>query len=412
MRRCQLGLIDLVGIPTVALWVAAVSSLAACSPRIAACVGPHARLEACPAPVVSCSNHCTEKGYDLPDLKVAGNQLVIGERVAVLHGVNRSGSEYECFQPGDRAWAFDGPVDQPAIDALRSWKINFVRVPLNEECWLGINGAGVDANGVGFTALRYQRLIVRFVEDLNRNGIYVILSLQAVAPGTLLSSGPEGVPMADADHAVDFWKSVAATFHANHAVVFDLFNEPHLDHADRADLQGVDPWACWRDGCVVNALKQPGGLTYRAVGMQDLVTAIRSAGASQPLMIGGLDYANDLAKWRQYQPIDLYQQSIASVHIYGGNRCRDANCWNEQLAPLHAFVPVVIGEFGEDDCTHRFVDTVMAWADRAQISYLAWAWDCGGTWTCEGGPTLISAYDGTPTNYGVGVRDHLRALPP
>jgi endoglucanase len=43
---------------------------------------------------------------------------------------------------------------------------------------------------------------------------------------------------------------------------------------------------------------------------------------------------------------------------------------------------------------------------------LEWTWDATsvGGWTCSGGPSLIKTYDGTPTNYGVGLRDHLLAL--
>ena len=52
----------------------------------------------------------------------------------------------------------------------------------------------------------------------------------------------------------------------------------------------------------------------------------------------------------------------------------------------------------------------MRWADRHGISYLAWAWNAGGDWPCRGGPTLVEDYDGTPTAFGIGFRDHLRAL--
>ena len=49
----------------------------------------------------------------------------------------------------------------------------------------------------------------------------------------------------------------------------------------------------------------------------------------------------------------------------------------------------------------------MGWADDAGISYLAWTWD---TWPDCGNPVLITSYEGTPTAYGAGVRDHLAAL--
>ncbi|MDI6106017.1 hypothetical protein QLQ12_46375 [Actinoplanes sp. NEAU-A12] len=43
-----------------------------------------------------------------------------------------------------RSWfhseARQQPVDQTSIDAMKTWNIHAVRVPLNEECWLGVNG--------------------------------------------------------------------------------------------------------------------------------------------------------------------------------------------------------------------------------------------------------------------------------
>src|SRR5580765_5032834 len=69
---------------------------------------------------------------------VEGNHLVDGDGdVVLLVGLNRSGSEYACAQ----GWGiFDGPVDGPSIAAMKTWKPQIVRVPLNEDCWLGING--------------------------------------------------------------------------------------------------------------------------------------------------------------------------------------------------------------------------------------------------------------------------------
>ena len=67
-----------------------------------------------------------------------GNQLVDSAGRAVrLKGVNRSGTEYACAQ----GWGFfDGPSDSSSIAAIAAWQANAVRVPLNETCWLAING--------------------------------------------------------------------------------------------------------------------------------------------------------------------------------------------------------------------------------------------------------------------------------
>lgn len=52
----------------------------------------------------------------------------------------------------------------------------------------------------------------------------------------------------------------------------------------------------------------------------------------------------------------------------------------------------------------------MAWADSRRVSYLGWAWNIGNGWTCEAGPSLIDDYDGSPSPFGSGLRDHLRRL--
>src|SRR3954454_20051278 len=92
-------------------------------------------------------------------LHVRGSHLVDHGRSVRLLGVNRSGTEYMCTDGyGD---VFDGPHDQASVTAMRSWRINAVRVPLNESCWL--------------RSRRYRRAIVRWVRLLRRNHLYVIL---------------------------------------------------------------------------------------------------------------------------------------------------------------------------------------------------------------------------------------------
>src|ERR1700730_9885425 len=74
-----------------------------------------------------------------PELSVRGNHLVNWRRTIVrLTGVNRSGAEYACAH----VWGiWDAPTDTNlAIRAMTAWHINSVRIPLNEDCWLGING--------------------------------------------------------------------------------------------------------------------------------------------------------------------------------------------------------------------------------------------------------------------------------
>ena len=72
-----------------------------------------------------------------PSLHVSAGTILDGTGTpVVLHGVNRSGSEFACV--GGFGF-FDGPTDAASIVAMKAWNINAVRVPLNEDCWLGIS---------------------------------------------------------------------------------------------------------------------------------------------------------------------------------------------------------------------------------------------------------------------------------
>lgn len=302
-------------------------------------------------------------------LVVSGNHLVNGAGKTVrLLGVNRSGLEYACVQ----GWGFsDGPVDAASIAAMKTWSIDAVRVPLNESCWLGIDGVKPQYGGAA-----YRRFVVAYVHRLTAANLYVVLDLH------WNHAGQEKMP--DAAHSPAFWSSVARTFRTSRNVVFDLYNEPH-------DVG----WKCWRDGCGPWA------------GMQRLVNAVRSAGGRQPLMLGGLAWSNDLSGWLRWRPRDPLHQLIASFHLYNFNTCDTQSCWDSTVKPVAAVVPVVTGELGENDCAHGFIDTYMPWADAAGVSYLGWTWD---TWNCNSGPALITGYDGTPTAFGAGFRTHLQSL--
>ena len=331
------------------------------------------------------------------NLRISGNKLIDGRgrgHVVQLRGVNRSGTEYACIQ----GWGFfDSPhPDQPdspgMIAAMKSWRINAVRVPLNEDCWLGIN------TPAGRGGAPYQRIIEQYVRELNAAHLYVILDLHVAAPGSTPSIHIDRMP--DADHAPTFWRSVASTFKNNHTLVFDLYNEPN--HVD---------WGCWQQGCTIPAYDDGYGLqpSYRAASMQQLLDAVRSVGAAQPVMAGGINWSLDLSQWLSHPLDDPLHRLAASEHNYGILSPCTGGCRSAILA-VHKHHPVVIGELGETDCRHSYIDGFMRFADRHRLSYLGWTWDAGGGWTCTGGPTLISDYSGTPTPFGIGLRNHLRAL--
>jgi endoglucanase len=286
-----------------------------------------------------------------------------------LQGVNRSGTEYACVQ----GWGvFDGPVDDRAISAMADWGVNTVRVPLNESCWLGL--AGVPSE---FSGEVYRRALTGFVDRLLAAGMTVILDLHW-SSGNGPARGQD--PMPNMTHSPNFWGQVATVFSHRDGVVFEAFNEPHSVG-----------WECWRDGCDGWA------------GVQDLVDAIRGAGASQPIILTGLEWGNDLRGWLEHRPTDPQDALVAGAHVYDFNRCSDPECWDRELGPVAAAVPLVITEFGSSDCSRAWAESLMKWADAHGVSYLAWSWN---TADCRSGPALIDSYGGTPTEYGEAVRRH------
>jgi endoglucanase len=353
---------------------------------------------ASPSPSVSVSQP-PDNGA-APALHVSGNKLLTASGATYrLLGVNRSGGEFSCIQ-GYAMW--NGPMDQASVTAMRSWKIRTVRVPLNEECWVGT----ADVPSGGYSGAQYQQAVKDYVALLVANGITPIVEMhwnygQYTGP----SAGCSDVkatcqkPMPDAQYGSTFWTGVANAFKGNNAVVFDLFNEPYPERASGSSETAG--WKCWRDGGTCP------GITYQVAGFQTLLNAVRATGATNVVMIGGLAYSNDLTQWLQYKPTDPTGNLMAFAHIYNFNSCANTSCYDSQLAPVAASVPLTLSEIGENDCAHGFVDTLMNWADAHGVGYLGWTWN---NWDCSSGPSLITDYNGTATSYGAGLKSHLASV--
>ncbi len=265
---------------------------------------------------------------------------------------------------------------------MMAWHVNAVRIPLNEDCWLNINGINPMYSGAN-----YQQEIQKLVTEAHAAGLVVILDLHWNAPGTMTSGGQ--LNMADADHAPAFWTSVASSYKSDPLVIFDLYNEPH-------DIS----WSCWLSGC-----NSPG---YMTAGMQDLVNAVRATGATNPLMLGGLAYANDLSGWLANKPTDPVNALVGSFHNYNFNACTSSSCWDSTIGTVAAQVPVITGELGENDCGGSYIDPYMSWADTNHVGYLAWTWNPG---NCGQIPSLLNDYTGSPSGFGQAYHDHIVTLP-
>ncbi|HEV2340103.1 MAG TPA: cellulase family glycosylhydrolase [Patescibacteria group bacterium] len=326
-------------------------------------------------------------------LHVEGNRLlnVQGQQV-VLRGVDRSGTEYMCI--GGNNGVFDGPSDGTSIQAMKSWGINAVLIPLNEDCWLGINGA--NPGGIA-----YQQAILTYVNLLENDHIYPILAYMWGASGTQQAKGHPAMP--DADHAATFWTSVATTFSNDQDVIFRLQEEPHLTEGSSQAA-----WQCWKNG---GTFCNEG---FPVVGFQSLVNTVHSTGAKNVLALPGIEWSNDMDQFLSFKPTDPLNNMIAAVDVYPtGNGCGTVSCYDTQYAPVIAQMPLIAGEFGEsvngDICGVTGSNTFMNWMDQHNSGYLAWVWNAWGT-DC-GNLSLITNYMGVPHSpNGVNYKAHLLSL--
>jgi endoglucanase len=218
----------------------------------------------------------------------------------------------------------------------------------------------------------------------------VILDLHWSEGGT---PGTDQVPgaqqeMADAG-SVTFWQEVANEYKSNSRVLFELYNEPKL-------VSGGG-WSVWQNGGSV------GGFT--AVGMNQLYAAVRGTGATNIVILGGIDWAYDLTGVLTH-PIAGAMNLAYAVHPYYNNGKMPGD-WAADWGAVLPMFPVIVTEFGRIDgsCDAGYAQQVLQYANSHQLSWIGWAWypkDCSF-------PSLITGFDGTPTAVGTVVKNALLA---
>jgi hypothetical protein len=291
---------------------------------------------------------------------------------------------------------FDGPSDAASVAAMAAWHIDVVRVPLNEDCWLGINGVPA-----AYAGSNYVNAIVGYVNLLHSYGMYAELSLIWGAPGSAAATSQPAAP--DADHSPAMWQGMAQAFRSDPNVILAPWGETTVD------------WPCFLNGC-------SGQAGYPTAGMQQAVNVMRGAGYQGPIAIPCIDYANVCAdpanggtgtgngNWLSDHPSDPERQLIAEAHVYGKNTCDTVACFNTTMLPiLQAGYPLLWGETGESydfsDCpSTSYIQTLLTWAEQNGVGTQAWTWD---TWGACNTGALISNYNGTPQGaYGTYIQSN------
>ena len=249
-------------------------------------------------------------------IRVCGNRLVDAQGSEVqLRGVNVSGLESVAVYGYSPSNPWGGATGTPTPDwnTIKTWGVNAVRLPLNEASWLGLSC--VDEGGMGSTVTNgvktqntsgttvkadpggnYRATVASSVTEAGAAGLYVILDLHLAAPGNVCPMAQNA--MADADHSVAFWSSVAAAFKGSPHVIFELFNEPFLDGTPA--LVDKTPWPDLLNGggtlsaVLAQTPKAPWQITvnytWHNAGMQQLLDTVRD-GRSAVLVTHALNPA-------------------------------------------------------------------------------------------------------------------------
>jgi endoglucanase len=305
-------------------------------------------VTACPSPRRESPEAVSTPGR----FAVRGNRIVDARgRPFVLRGVQIP----DFPVPALRGGRFQLP--EPQGRYVFAWGANAIRLNLAQELWLADCPAQM-----GGERTTYRRAVDRHVQDATGRGLAVILALAHVeggrATGCARPAPPQLKEMAD-ERSPGFWRAVAARYRDEPLVLFDLFNEPR-DLSDEV----------WHDGGLVT---DRSGRTYRAVGMQALYDAVRSAGARNLVVVGGTRLASDLGVLLR-RPL-AGEGIVVGLHLYCNQCPPDAPALPEDLVvppEVLARYPVAVTEFGwrqSDD--PRFARLVIDWAVARGLGFSA-----------------------------------------
>jgi hypothetical protein len=258
-----------------------------------------------------------------PAVSVRGNRLIdAAGNVLQLRGISFSGFEFVAiggWSLNDPSGGQAGQPNGPRWSAVRAWNANTVRLTLNETSWLGLDC--VDTDGVarnGDPGKNYRSAVATQVQEANAAGLYVILELHWAAPGNACPMVQ--TQMANMDHSIAFWTSVATTFMANSSVLFSLYNEPYFYGLSSPQ----DEWSALMRGGTLSYYPATSGTSkYRDImvmwssaGMQAMLDAVRGAGATNVVLISGVEFGNNMSNWLANMPHDTLNQIAAVWHPY------------------------------------------------------------------------------------------------
>jgi hypothetical protein len=270
----------------------------------------------------------------------------------LLRGVNRSGFEYS--RPGEAGFLAAARLTEEEIRTLcLDHRCNILRFPFNQD-W-ALRGCGARS------AEEYLAALDQAIAWAAKYGAYSLLDLQWLDAERVWGPGDNRVPPLPDDESEFLWRTLAARYRSEPAVLIDILNEPH--HVT------WDEWTPW---------------AYR------LIDAVREVNPDALLFVSGIDWGYDL---RGY-PLDR-EGLVYSTHVYKPR----GSAWQECFGNLSATHPVFAAEWGGEDKDLAWGTRLADYFDSLGIGWTAWS-------VCDR-PRLMA--NGTPTAFGSIVFDRLRA---
>ncbi len=298
------------------------------------------------------------------DASATGGYSVVGP---TIHDASHKPHSFHGVDRPSLEWSSTGQnLSQSDYQNMAGWKANVVRIALNQDFWLSDSPA---------YAADYAALVDTQISWAEAAGLDVILDLHWSDKGDY-SQKPAQQRMADA-HSKTFWQEVAGRYKSDGRVLFELYNEPH-------DVG----WNVWLSG-------GPSGDGFTVTGMQALYDTVRSTGAENLVIIGGLEFAFDLSGVNANRVKG--HNIVWATHPYNQQGKQPSN-WDGAFGALAATDPVMATEFGDTtpSCGTTYYASLLSYLDAHHISWSGWAWFVA---SCQF-PSIITDWSGTPSAAG------------
>jgi len=263
----------------------------------------------------------------------------------------------------------DKRFNKAFFEEIKNTGANVVRIPVHPDLFVK------DKDYI-------DKYLVPAVTWTNELGLYAIIDLHYI--GNIVTGEGEQMPKISVDSNVlakEFWIKISSLFKDYPNVIFEICNEPTAINATQ--------WYECANG---------------------LVALIREQGAKQLVIVGGIQYSQDLS-WVKETPITDDNIAYAS-HIYPAHSSGNWDGWFGEVSKLK---PVIITEWGfideNRDITKQqylvgdketygkpFVD----YLDKNNIGWVACWYD--DTWE----PQMFKSHSKNYTNYGSFIMQKLK----